>query len=288
MNYALQIENLCKTYKKSPFSLSNINLNIPQGCVMGFVGKNGAGKTTTINTLLNIAYKDNGTVKLYGQNLEDKQIDPRNDIGVVFDSTHFSIENTPVKLERVMQAIYKNWNTTTFYQLLERFELDKKKKIKEFSRGMLMKLSIAVALSHNAKFLILDEATAGLDPVAREEILDILLEFMEHETHSILMSSHISSDLEKIADYITFIHNGKIILVESKDALLYEYGIARIKQTDFNALDSEEYISYRQRGLQIELLLRNKKEFIQNHPNLMVDNTSIDEMLALLIQEEHS
>ena len=125
-----------------------------------------------------------------------------------------------------------------------------------------------------------------MDPVAREEILDILLEFMEHETHSILMSSHISSDLEKIADYITFIHNGKIILVESKDALLYEYGIARIKQTDFNALDSEEYISYRQRGLQIELLLRNKKEFIQNHPNLMVDNTSIDENVWNIYSEK--
>lgn len=286
MKHTLEIENLCKTYKKSTFTLDHVTMYIPQGAIMGFVGKNGAGKTTTINTILNITYKDSGTVKLFGANLDDKNVAIRNDIGVVFDNTHFSIENTPIKIEKVMNDIYKNWNRKEFFRLLEQFGLPKDKKIKTFSRGMMMKLSTAVALSHHAKLLILDEATAGLDPVAREELLDILLEFMENETHSILMSSHISSDLEKIADYITFIDNGKIILTENKDTLLYEYGIARIKQADFEQLEKEEYIAARTRGLQIEVLMKNKKEFIQRHPDFIVDNICIDEMLALLTKED--
>ncbi len=182
MNYALQINNLCKTYKNTDFSLQNVSLAIPQGSIMGFVGKNGAGKSTTINTLLNIAFKDSGTVKFYGDDLDDQNIDTRNEIGVVFDTTHFSVENTPARIEKVMHDIYTNWDRKEFYRLLERFSLPHNKKITTFSRGMVMKLSAAVALSHHAKFLILDEATAGLDPVAREELLDILLEFVGDET----------------------------------------------------------------------------------------------------------
>lgn len=286
MKDALQITNLCKSYKKTDFSLKNVTITIPCGSIMGFVGKNGAGKSTTINALLGIGFKDSGTVKLFGHDLDDNNIDIRNEIGVVFDNTHFSIENTPIMIEKVMKDIYNNWDSNQFYAFLERFSLPINKKVKTFSRGMMMKLSAAVALSHNASFLILDEATAGLDPVAREELLDILLEFVEDENHSILMSSHISSDLERVADYISFIHNGEIILTESKDTLIYDYGIARMKQDDFKNLNKSEYISSRKRGLQMEVLIRNKKEFIRSYPNLVVDNTNIDELLALLTKEE--
>lgn len=150
-----------------------------------------------------------------------------------------------------------------------------------------MKLSISVALSHQAKLLILDEATAGLDPVAREELLDVFLEFVEDENHSILISSHVSSDLEKVADYITFIDHGRIILTEEKDILLYNYGIARMKQSDFDKLDSSEYLAMRKRGLQVEVLVENKSQFSREYPSVVVDNATIDEILPLLTQEDY-
>ena len=286
MDYALQIKNLCKSYKNTDFKLDNVSFEIPKGCIMGFVGKNGAGKSTTINTILNIIHRDCGTVNFFGKEMSDNTPEIREHIGVVFDSSNFSGELTPKKLEKVFNDIYSNWDSQTYFNYLKRFELPITKKIKTFSRGMTMKLSIAVALSHKSKFLILDEATAGLDPVVREEILDVFLEFVEDEENSILVSSHISSDLEKIADYITFINNGKIILTEKKDTLIYEYGIARMKQIDFDKLDKSEYLSYRKRGLQLELLVSNKDKFSKLYPNIVVDNSTIDEILPLIIKED--
>lgn len=285
MEYALQIENLCKTYKDTNFKLQEVSFSIPNGSIMGFVGKNGAGKSTTINAMLNIIHKDSGSVKFFGREMSDESTDIRNNIGVVFDSTNFSGELTPQKLEKVLADIYSNWNKDLFFSFMERFHLPKNKKIKTFSRGMTMKLSISVALSHKAKLLILDEATSGLDPVVREEILDVFLEFVEDENNSILISSHISSDLEKVADYITFIDNGKIILEENKDTLIYEYGIARMKQSDFDKLTKAEYISFRKRGLQLEVLVSNKNTFSKNYPNIIVDHATIDEILPLIAKE---
>ncbi len=285
MNYALQIKDLCKFYKSSDFKLQNISFDIPTGAIMGFVGKNGAGKSTTINTILNIIHKDSGYVKFFGNEMTDDDKLIRNDIGVVFDSVNFSGELTPKMLEKVLNDIYSNWDKEKFFAYLERFNIPKNNKIKTLSRGMTMKLSISVALSHKAKLLILDEATAGLDPVVREEILDVFLEFVEDENNSILISSHISTDLEKIADYITFIDNGKIILVEKKDALIYEYGIARMKQSDFDKLDKQEYIAYRKRGLQIEVLVQSKTKFSREYPNIVLDNATIDEILPLIAKE---
>ncbi len=286
MKTALQINNLRKSYKKADFQLENVSLKIPNGSIMGFVGKNGAGKSTTINAVLNIVQKDSGEVTIFGQTMTDDNRMIRNDIGVVFDTLHFSGELTPKKLEKVCRDVYENWQKDTFFTYLERFQLPVNKKIKTFSRGMTMKLSISVALSHKAKLLILDEATAGLDPVAREELLDVLLEFVEEEDHSILMSSHVSSDLEKAADYITFIDQGKIILTEEKDTLLYQYGIARMKQSDFEKLDASEYLAARKRGLQLEVLVQNKGQFSREYPGIVVDNATIDEILPLLTQED--
>ncbi len=285
MDFVLQVENLCKTYKGTDFKLQDVSFSIPKGSIMGFVGKNGAGKSTTINAILNVIHKESGTVRLFGQQMSDQNTDIRDDIGVVFDSSNFSGELTAKKLERVLGDIYTNWDRATFFGLLKRFNIPTNKAIKTFSRGMTMKLSISVALSHKAKFLILDEATAGLDPVVREEILDVFLEFVEDENNSILLSSHISSDLEKIADYITFIDNGNIILTEKKDTLIYEYGIARMKQNDFDSLDKSEYLAVRKRGLQMEALVANKNRFAKTHPNIVLDNATIDEILQLIAKE---
>lgn len=286
MESALQVKDLCKSYKGTNFKLQNVSFTIPKGSIMGFVGKNGAGKSTAINTILNIIQKDSGEVNFFGQQMTDRSTSLRDRIGVVFDAVNFSGELTPGKLEKVLSDIYKNWDANLFFAYLERFGIPQNKKIKTFSRGMSMKLSISVALSHKAMLLILDEATAGLDPVVREEILDVFLEFVEHEENSILISSHISSDLEKISDYITFINNGKIILAEKKDTLIYEYGIARMKQSDFEKLGKSEFLASRKRGLQLEVLVQNKNAFAKKHPNILVDHATIDELLSLLTREE--
>lgn len=287
MEFALQIKDLCKYYPNTSFQLKNVSFNIPKGSIMGFVGKNGAGKSTTINTMLNILQKDSGKVTFFGSEMTDQSTAMRDDIGVVFDAVNFSGELTPNQLQKVLKDIYKNWDAPLFFSYLERFGIQKNKKIKTFSRGMTMKLSISVALSHKAKLLVLDEATAGLDPVVREEMLDVFLEFVETEENAILISSHISSDLEKIADYITFIDNGTIILAEKKDTLIYEYGIARMKQSDFDALDKTEYLAERKRGLQLEALVQNKSIFAKKHPDILVDHATIDEILPLLTKEKN-
>ncbi len=286
METALQISNLCKSYKNADFHLENVSISIPSGSIMGFVGKNGAGKSTTINAVLNIIQKDSGEVTIFGENMTDDNPMIRNNIGVVFDTLHFSGELTPKKLEKVCRDTYENWQGEQFFSYLEQFKIPTNKKIKTLSRGMTMKLSVSVALSHKARLLILDEATAGLDPVAREELLDLLLEFVEDEDHSIFMSSHMSSDLEKVADYITFIDQGKIILTEEKDTLLYQYGIARMKQSDFEKLDPSEYLAARKRGLQMEALVQNKERFTRKYPDIVMDNATIDEILPLLTQED--
>ncbi len=286
MEYILEVKDLCKAYPNNSFSLKNISFGINKGTIVGFVGKNGAGKSTTINTILNLIKKDSGQVKLFGKELSDNETDLRNNIAVVFDMINYNKELTPKMLERVLCDVYKNWDKNTFYQLLDRFGISPDKKIKALSKGMSMKLSISVALSHKAKLLILDEATSGLDPVAREEMLDIFLEFVEDEDNAIFMSSHISSDLEKVADYIIFIDNGKIILGEYKDKLIYEYGIARMREKDFNALDKSEYISFRKRGLQYEVLTADKKKLQKAHKDVLIDNATVDEILALIIKGE--
>lgn len=288
MEYALKVENLCKIYKNTDFKLDNVTFNIPKGSIMGFVGKNGAGKSTTINSILNIIHKDSGVVKFFGCDMTDDATSIREDIGVVFDTVNFYEELTAKKLEKVLSDIYSNWDKNLFFSYLEKFKIPSDKKIKKFSRGMTMKLSISVALSHKTRLLILDEATAGLDPVVREEILDTFLDFVEDENNSILISSHISSDLKKIADYITVIDDGKIILAESKDTLIYEYGIARMKQNDFDKLQETEFISYRQRGLQIEVLISDKSSFSKKYPNIILDEASIDEILPLITKGEQT
>lgn len=215
MENILEIKNLSKKYDS--FELKNINIELPKGTIMGFIGENGAGKTTTIKSILNIINKDSGQIKIFG--LDNKETKIKEDIGVVLDDSFLSEYLNPLDINKIMKNIYKNWDEKLYFKYLEDFKLSKEKISKEYSNGMKMKLKIAVALSHHPKLLILDEPTSGLDPIARNEILDIFQEFIQDENKGIFVSSHITSDLEHIADYITFINNGEIIFSKTNTNL---------------------------------------------------------------------
>ena len=217
---ALEIKNLCKAYPG--FRLDNLNLSLPQGCILGLIGENGAGKSTTIKCILDLVRADSGSVTILGQS---HTVLNREDIGVVLDEVGIPECLTAVQVGKVMKSLFKNWDSSRFSDLLTQLSIPKNKLFKEFSRGMKMKLGIAVAMSHGAKLLILDEATSGLDPVVRDEVVTMLSDFTREEGHSILISSHIVSDLEKLCDYIAFLHQGKLMLCEEKDILLAKYGI---------------------------------------------------------------
>lgn len=218
MDNILEVKNLCKIYDR--FSLKNISFELPKGTIMGLVGENGAGKSTTIKAILNLIPTSDGLVKIFGLDMKEKEIEIKEDIGVVLDEGFFSEYLTPTDINNILSGIYKNWSEELFFKYLEDFKLPKNKISKEFSTGMKMKLKIATALSHKPKLLILDEPTSGLDPIARQDILDIFQEFIQDDEHSVLVSSHITSDLENIADYISFINNGEIVLSKTRDELI--------------------------------------------------------------------
>lgn len=284
MNYALKLNNVTKTYKNSDFSLKKVSFSLPSGSVMGFVGENGAGKTTTIGCILQTLFKDSGTIQILGREMTDANVEIRENIGVVYDGDNFPGYLSAEQLSNIMNGIFKQWDDKLFQNYINSFHLSKKQKIKTYSKGMTMKLALAVALSHHPKLLILDEATSGLDPVMRDEILDVLLEFVGDEDHSILMSSHITSDLEKIADYITFIHNGKIILTETKDNLIYNYGILRCKEKQVELIEPEDIIVYRKRDYQTDILVSNMSIAERKYPGVIIDHVTIDEIMLMLVK----
>ena len=284
MNYALKLNNVTKTYKNSDFSLKKVSFSLPSGSVMGFVGENGAGKTTTIGCSLQTLFKDSGTIQILGREMTDANVEIRENIGVVYDGDNFPGYLSAEQLSNIMNGIFKQWDDKLFQNYINSFHLSKKQKIKTYSKGMTMKLALAVALSHHPKLLILDEATSGLDPVMRDEILDVLLEFVGDEDHSILLSSHITSDLEKIADYITFIHNGKIILTETKDNLIYNYGILRCKEKQVELIEPEDIIVYRKRDYQTDILVSNMSIAERKYPGVIIDHVTIDEIMLMLVK----
>lgn len=221
---ALSVTNLCKEY--NDFKLDNVSFNLPKGYIMGLVGKNGAGKSTTIKSILNIT-DFSGKILIDGKDNRIDEIAVKQSEGVVVDNPFFPVSFTLKQIDKYVGCFYDSWNSDTYYKLLKKFGLSKDKKVSELSRGMGVKLQLAVALSHNAKLLVLDEPTSGLDPVARDELMDILMEYIEDSENSILFSTHISSDLERIADYITIISNGKIFYTGEKDVLLSKYFIIK-------------------------------------------------------------
>ena len=288
MNSTLILKNVNKKYEKSNFAIKDISFSVPEGSIVGFIGENGAGKSTTMNCILNVIRRDSGTIEIFGREMTDEDIDIRENIGVVYDSNNFPEYLTAKQLADILGRIYSKWDDFCFEQFLRRFGLPESQKIKTYSRGMSMKLAIAVALSHDSKLLILDEATSGLDPIMRDEILDVLLEFVKQEDHSILLSSHITSDLEKIADYIVFIHNGEIILNKTKDELIYEYGVIRCSENDFHNILSEDILSSMKKDYQIDVLIKNRKLIEKKYKNLIVDSVSLDEIMLLLVKGERN
>lgn len=286
MENILELQHVSKTFHKSNFTLDNVTFSLPYGAILGFVGENGAGKTTTIGCIMNTIIKDSGTVKIFGKEMSDADTDIREKIGIVYDGDNFPSYWNAEQLSDIMNRLYTKWDRSLFQKYLEDFRLPAKQKIKHYSKGMTMKLAIASALSHHPQLLILDEATSGLDPIMRDEMLDIFLEFVQNENHSILLSSHITSDLEKIADYITFIHNGKLIKTATKNDLLYNYAVIRCKESQFLALDPRDIISYRKRDFQTDVLISDVKEARRKYKDIVIDHVSVDEIMLLLVKGE--
>ena len=281
MSSAIEVRNLQKSY--TGFGLQNVSFCVPQGSIVGLIGENGAGKTTTIKAILNLIDIGGGEISVLGSpNKITKRT--REDIGVVFDDICFHENLSVSQLGKVMQGMYKRWDMALFKQYCQRFSLDSKKRVGDLSKGMKMKLSITVALSHQPRLLILDEATSGLDPVMRDEILDVFLDFIQDEQNSVLLSSHITSDLEKVADYIVFIHQGKVIFSLTKDTLLYQYGILRCRTDEFKQIDKDDILAYQKKDFEWEVLVADKEKAAQKYKKCVIDNATIDEIMLLYIK----
>lgn len=282
MENILEIKNLYKKY--DGFELKNINIELPKGTIMGFIGENGAGKTTTIKSIFNIVNIDSGEIKIFG--LDNKENKIREDIGVVLDDSFLSEYLNPLDINKIMKNIYKNWDEKLYFKYIEDFKLPKEKISKEYSSGMKMKLKIAIALSHHPKLLILDEPTSGLDPVARSEILEIFQDFMQDENNGIFVSSHITSDLEHIADYITFINDGEIIFTKTRDELLENYGIVKCSEEQFKKIDKKDYIKYKKNRYECDVLIENKYNFKKNYDISVIDRPSLEDIMLIYIKGE--
>lgn len=278
---AIEIRDLCKNY--GDFRLDHVNLMLPEGCVMGFIGENGAGKSTTINLILDMVHADSGEVLLYGEPNTSAFPAMKEDIGVVLDGDCFPEMLNLRDVNSVMRSAFRRWSEETFYGYVKRFRLPEKKKIKEYSRGMRVKLSLAVALSHGAKLLILDEATSGLDPVVRDELLDLFFEFVQDEHHAIFISSHITSDLEKICDYVTFLHRGRVVFSEEKDALCDRLGILKCTREQLRGLDRDAVLGVRESSFGAEALV--KRDSVPG--GLLVERCTLDDIIVFLSKGEH-
>ncbi len=286
MENILELQQVSKAFPKSDFMLDHISFSLPYGAILGFIGENGAGKTTTIGCIMNTLAKDSGVIKLFGREMRDEDTAMREKIGVVYDGNNFPVYWSAQQLSKIMQGLYTNWDNDLFSKYLEDFHLPAKQKIKQYSRGMTMKLAIAAALSHHPQLLILDEATSGLDPIMRDEMLDVFLSFVQEEDHAILLSSHITGDLEKIADYITFIHNGRLIMTVSKNDLVYNYAVLRCRESQFLTLDPQDIIAYRKRDFQTDVLVPDGKEAQRKYKDVVIDHVSVDEIMLLLVKGE--
>lgn len=278
---AITCTGLTKHYKD--FSLQDVSFSLPSGTILGLVGENGAGKSTTIKLLMNAARRDGGTVTVLGtDNQSPAFLQTRQDIGVVLDEGAFPTGLNARDIGNILSRIYTGWDAETYAALLTRLNLPDHKKFGDFSRGMKMKLSIAAALSHRAKLLLLDEPTSGLDPMVREEILDLFREFACDEEHSVLLSSHIVSDLEKVCDYIAFLHRGRLLLFEEKDRLLEEYAVLRLAPGQLSELEPAAVAGQRTSAYGTEALVRRSlipSSFVTQH-------TSLEDIILFMAKED--
>lgn len=285
MENALEIRQLCKKY--DIFRLEEVSFQVPKGSIVGLIGENGAGKSTTMKAALNLIHKDSGEVLYWGKELSENSKELKEDIGVMFDGINFHETLTPQKIGKISAAAYHNWDDSLYQSYLKRFSLPLQKEIKTFSKGMQVKLALAVAMSHKARLLILDEPTSGLDPVVRDDILDVFLDFVQDEEHSILISSHITGDLEKIADYIVFINKGHMILQESKDDLIYRFGIIRCGEKEMEKIDKKDILAKRKSGYQWNILVRDRKAAQSKYPECIVDQADLEEIMLLYVKGEY-
>lgn len=276
---AIEIKNLCKAYHD--FKLDNLSLTLPSGCIMGLIGENGAGKSTTIKLMLDMAKSDSGTVALLGHGNAGGQRFINEDIGVVLDDVGITGCLTAIQVGKIMKKSFRNWQDEVYADYLKQLEIPRSKQFREFSRGMKMKLGIAIALSHKAKLLILDEPTSGLDPVVRDQVVDIFNDFTRDEGHSILISSHIVSDLEKLCDYIAFLHKGKLLLCEEKDILLEKYAIAHGPANEVARIPASSIIGKKESLYGVEAIARRS-----DIPSGMgITPVSIEELFVFMVKE---
>lgn len=280
MTNSIEISGLCKSY--GDFALDHIDLTLPGGAILGLIGENGAGKTTTIKCILNLIRRDAGTITLMGYDNIAQEQQAKAEVGVVLDECFFHDTLRPRDLHAILSRVYKTWDRDLYGSYLKKFQLPEGKFIKEFSRGMKMKLSLAAALAHHPKLLILDEATAGLDSVVRDEILDEFLNFIQDEDHAILISSHITSDLEKVADYITYLHQGRVVLSEAKDVIQDNYGRLACTAQQLSAIQPEDLVRVRKGSYGCEALVSDRAVFRKKYPHLMVEPISLEDIMLFI------
>ena len=281
---AIEISNLRKCY--DGFTLDDISFNVPKGSIMGFIGQNGAGKSTTIRAILNITKTDGGSVKLLGMDHIQYEVQIKEQIAAVFDECPFHDSFKAKQINILFRGLYRSWDEQKFNEYLDRFQLPRKKKIGEFSKGMKMKMQIAAALSHGAKLLVMDEPTTGLDPVVRNEILDIFREYLSDEDNSILLSSHITSDLDKIADCVTFIDKGKLLLTGYKDDILESHGLMKCSKEDYRAIDPEDIVSARINEYSVDIMVSDRDKMSRKYSGILIEKTNLEEIMLFYVNRE--
>ncbi|WPC43169.1 ABC transporter ATP-binding protein [Clostridium sp. JS66] len=283
MSNILEIKNLRKEYKG--FTLDNISFNLPKGFIMGFIGPNGAGKSTTIKLIMNLIKKNSGEIKILGLDNIKNEKDIKQKIGFVYDENYFYEELTLTEMKNLIAPFYKNWDNTAFNKYMSDFNLPEKKKVKELSKGMKMKFSLAIALSHKAELIIMDEPTSGLDPIFRSEMLDILYSIIQDENKGILFSTHITTDLEKVADYITFLNKGKIIFSDTKDDILQNYSIVKGDKSLLDSDTRKEFIGIRENSFGFEALTNNTekiKRLFKN--NSLIEKATLEDIMVYTVK----
>lgn len=280
---AIEISGVTKRYEG--FVLDHVSFDVPKGSIMGFIGQNGAGKTTTIRSLLNITNIDEGEIKLLGLDHVKDEFEIKKRLAVVFDELPFQDVFNALDMARIFEGLYPEWDNAVYSAYLERFKLPSKKKLGQYSKGMKMKLQIACALSHNAELLVMDEATTGLDPVVRDEILHIFMEYLQNGERSILMSSHITADLEKIADSVTFIDKGKILLTGYKDVILETHGILKCGKDEIANIDRADIVSVRENEFGAEVMLSDRENVRHKYGGAVIDPAGLDDIMLYYVHK---
>lgn len=284
MKNVIEIKNLNKKYPE--FELKIDDLKIPSGTVIGLIGENGAGKTTLIKLLLNIIKEDNGSIKIFNKDLKDNELEIKEEIGVVLDNTFFPEILNSQNINSIMKDVYKKWDSKLFYKYLKDFGIKDNQILKTMSKGMRKKVEIATALSHHPKLLILDEATSGLDPIVRNEVLDLFLNFIEDEEHTIILSTHITSDLEHIADHIVFIDKGNIVLEKQRDEITDNYAILKCDIAEFEKIDKADIVSFKKNKYNYEILVDDIQKCKKKYKNCVIDKITLEDLMLIMIKGE--